>query len=168
MKNVTFGVQPCAFRIVRNQQFGVGEFLQFVNSLNVGCAQVTGGNNTQPLTLGSGFFQKRQNQSQTTPFDKGTQNVNTVGSLNFFFKLTTFTGRKILYIEDLYVREEYRGKELGKVLLNKAREIAKDTDCEQIELKCADWNKASAEFYKAQGMKNENEWITFTLDKTLL
>jgi len=89
------------------------------------------------------------------------------GIMNFFFKLTTFTGRKILYIEDLYVREEYRGKGLGKVLLNKAREIAKNTDCEQIELKCAEWNKASAEFYKAQGMKNENEWITFTLDKTL-
>lgn len=89
------------------------------------------------------------------------------GIMNFFFKLTTFTGRKILYIEDLYVREEYRGKGLGKVMLNKAKEIAKDTDCEQIELKCASWNKASAEFYKAQKMKNENEWITFTLDKTL-
>ena len=90
-----------------------------------------------------------------------------VGIMNFFFKLTTFTGRKILYIEDLYVREEYRGKGLGKVLLSKAKEIAKETDCEQIELKCAEWNKASAEFYKAQKMKNENEWITFTLDKTL-
>ena len=89
------------------------------------------------------------------------------GVMNFFFKLTTFTGRKILYIEDLYVREEYRGKGLGKVLLSKAKEIAKETDCEQIELKCADWNKASAEFYKAQKMKNETEWITFTLDKTL-
>ena len=89
------------------------------------------------------------------------------GIMNFYFKLTTFTGRKILYIEDLYVREEYRGKGLGKLLLFKAREFAKDTDCEQIELKCAHWNEASAEFYKAQGMKNENEWITFTLDKTL-
>ena len=60
----------------------------------------------------------------------------------------------------------YRGKGLGKVLLNKAKEIARETDCEQIELKCAHWNKASAEFYKAQKMKNENEWITFTLDKS--
>ncbi len=89
------------------------------------------------------------------------------GIMNFFFKLTTFTGRKILYIEDLYVREEYRGKGLGRVLLEKAKEIAKETDCEQVELKCAAWNTASAEFYKAQGMKNENEWITFTLDKSL-
>ena len=89
------------------------------------------------------------------------------GIMNFFFKLTTFTGRKILYIEDLYVREEYRGKGLGRLLLNKAKEIAKDTDCEQIELKCAHWNNASAEFYKSQKMKSENEWITFTLDKNL-
>ena len=92
---------------------------------------------------------------------------NPAGVMNFFFKLTTFTGRKILYIEDLYVREEYRGKGLGKNLLTKAREVAKENDCEQLELKCAHWNNKSAEFYKAMGMKNENEWITFTLDKAL-
>lgn len=89
------------------------------------------------------------------------------GIMNFFFKLTTFTGRKILYIEDLYAREEYRGKGLGKMLIAKAREIAAENDCEQIELKCAQWNGKSAEFYKAVGMKNESEWITFTLDKSL-
>ena len=94
-------------------------------------------------------------------------NGNPAGIMNFFFKLTTFTGRKILYIEDLYVREEYRGNGLGKALLSKAKEIARETDCEQIELKCASWNKASAEFYKAQKMKTENEWISFTLDKSL-
>ena len=88
MENVTFGVQACAFRIVRNQQFSVGKFLQFVNSFNVGCAQVTGGNNTQPLPLGSGFFQKRQNQPKSAPLDKRTQDVNAVGGLNFLFKLT--------------------------------------------------------------------------------
>lgn len=89
------------------------------------------------------------------------------GIMNFFFKLTTFTGRKILYIEDLYIREEYRGNGFGKLLLTKAKEIAAENDCEQIELKCAHWNKGSAEFYTAQGMKKENEWITFTLDKSL-
>lgn len=88
------------------------------------------------------------------------------GIMNFFYKLTTFTGRKILYIEDLYAREEYRGKGFGKMLLEKARRIAAENDCEQIELKCADWNTSSAEFYKAVGMKNDKEWITFTLDRT--
>lgn len=89
------------------------------------------------------------------------------GVMSFFFKLTTFTGRKILYIEDLYAKAELRGNGIGKALINKAKEIAAENDCEQIELKCADWNKTSAEFYGAVGMKNENEWITFTLDKTL-
>lgn len=92
---------------------------------------------------------------------------NAAGIMNFFFKLTTFTGRKILYIEDLYAREEYRGKGFGKMLMARAREIAAENDCEQIELKCAHWNSKSAEFYKAMGMKNESEWITFTLDKSL-
>ncbi|MBO5266858.1 MAG: GNAT family N-acetyltransferase [Ruminiclostridium sp.] len=89
------------------------------------------------------------------------------GVMNFFFKLTTFTGKKILYIEDLYVREQFRGKGLGKEFISAAREIASLQDCEQIELKCADWNKSSAEFYKSIGMKDENEWITFTLPKSL-
>lgn len=89
------------------------------------------------------------------------------GIMNFFFKLTTFTGKKILYIEDLYVREQFRGKALGKALISAAKEIASLQDCEQIELKCAEWNKSSAQFYKSIGMKEENEWITFTLPKSL-
>ena len=57
------------------------------------------------------------------------------GLMNTFYKYTTFSGRKILYIEDLYAREKYRGCGIGGKLLDKAKEIAAANDCEQIELK---------------------------------
>ena len=88
-----------------------------------------------------------------------------VGVMNFFFKLTTFTGRKILYIEDFYACKEYRGKGTGTFMLEKAKEIAVQNDCEQIELKCASWNTASAGFYEAKGLTAEKSWVTYTMDR---
>ena len=89
------------------------------------------------------------------------------GIMNFFWKYTTFTGRKILYIEDLYARKEFRGCGIGKKFLETAKRIAAENDCEHIELKCIDWNTKSAGFYESFGMKPEKQWITYTLDKSL-
>lgn len=89
-----------------------------------------------------------------------------VGVMNAFYKYTTFTGRKIFYIEDLYARKEYRGYGIGGKFLEKAKEIAVSEDCEQIELKCAVWNKNSVGFYESHGMKQENEWLVYTLNKS--
>lgn len=89
-----------------------------------------------------------------------------VGIMNLFYKYTTFSGRKILYIEDLYVCERYRGGlGIGGKLLEKAKQIAAESDCEQIELKCAVWNKSSAEFYEKMGMQSEKDWNVYTLSR---
>lgn len=88
------------------------------------------------------------------------------GIMNFFWKYTTFSGRKILYIEDFYVRESFRGTGLGRKLLEKARELAAENDCEQIELKCALWNENAAHFYEKMGLKPENDWNVYTLSRT--
>ncbi len=90
-----------------------------------------------------------------------------VGVMNAFYKYTTFTGRRIFYIEDLYARKEYRGCGIGGKFLEKAKQIAVAEDCEQIELKCASWNRSSAGFYKAHGMSHETDWEVYILDKTL-
>lgn len=89
-----------------------------------------------------------------------------VGIINMFYKYTTFSGRKILYIEDLYAKREYRGYGIGKKLFEKAKEVAAENDCEQIELKCAVWNKNSAEFYKMQGMTSDSYWKTYILPQS--
>ena len=89
-----------------------------------------------------------------------------IGVMNFFFKVTTFTGRKILYIEDLFVREASRGKSVGRLFIEKAKSIAKELDCEEIELKCAEWNENSAAFYEKNNFTNDKSWKIFTLDNT--
>lgn len=94
-------------------------------------------------------------------------NGEIAGLLNFFWKYTTFTGRKIMYIEDLYVREQFRGCGIGIELMKAAKKIAAENDCEHIELKCSDWNTSSAAFYERIGMVAESEWITYTLNNNL-
>lgn len=93
-------------------------------------------------------------------------NGEAAGLMNAFYKYTTFSGRKILYIEDLYAREKYRGCGIGGKLLDKAKEIAAANDCEQIELKCAVWNKKSAGFYESHGMQNDKSWDIYTLNES--
>ncbi|MDE6036593.1 MAG: GNAT family N-acetyltransferase [Ruminococcus sp.] len=87
-----------------------------------------------------------------------------VGVMNAFYKYTTFSGRKIFYIEDLYISESFRGHGIGGKFIEKAREIAVSADCVQIELKCAEWNKKSAGFYESHGLKPDTEWIVYTLN----
>lgn len=89
-----------------------------------------------------------------------------VGIMNFLWKYTTFTGCKILYIEDFYVRESSRGLGLGRMLMEKAKELAAENDCEQIELKCASWNQNAAHFYEKMGLKPEKDWNVYTLSRT--
>ena len=89
-----------------------------------------------------------------------------IGVMNFFFKVTTFTGRKILYIEDLFVREASRRKSVGRLFIEKAKSIAKELDCEEIELKCAEWNENSAALYEKNNFTNDKSWKIFTLDNT--
>lgn len=88
------------------------------------------------------------------------------GLMNFFWKYTTFTGRKIMYIEDLYIRKEFRGCGIGNELMKTAKRIAAENNCEHIELKCINWNTGSAAFYERLGMEAEGDWITYTLNKS--
>ncbi len=80
---------------------------------------------------------------------------------------TTLTGRAVLYIEDLFVEEKFRGMGIGKQLFAAAKSIAAETDCETIELKCAVWNENSAKFYESLSMRPDREWVTYTLERKM-
>lgn len=62
---------------------------------------------------------------------------------------------KVLWIEELCVDENNRGKGIGKILINNAKEIAKDLKCERLELNCWEANKDAIAFYEKQGMKSQ-------------
>lgn len=78
-----------------------------------------------------------------------------IGYTVFFFAYFTWTG-KTLYMDDLYIKEEYRGKRLGSLLIDKVKEFAKDTDCYKVRWQVSDWNHPAINFYKGLGAVIDN------------
>ena len=91
-----------------------------------------------------------------------------VGFALFFHNFSTFLGRAGLYLEDLFVLKEYRGKGYGKGLLRTLAQIALERGCGRLEWCCLDWNKPSIDFYLSLEATPMDEWTTYRLTgKTL-
>ena len=86
-----------------------------------------------------------------------------VGFALFFHNFSTFLGRAGIYLEDLFVLPEYRGKGYGKALLKKLAQITIERSCGRLEWSCLDWNKPSIEFYLSLGAKKMDEWTIYRL-----
>ena len=84
-----------------------------------------------------------------------------IGFALFFHNFSTFLGRAGIYLEDLFVKHEYRGKGYGKGLLKKLAQIAKERGCGRLEWWCLDWNKPSIDFYLSLGAEPMDEWTTY-------
>lgn len=82
----------------------------------------------------------------------------------FFHNFSTFVGKAGLYLEDLYVKPEMRGKGIGTTLLSYLAKLAMDRDCGRFEWWCLDWNKPSIEFYKSKGAIPMDEWTVYRVD----
>lgn len=87
-----------------------------------------------------------------------------VGFALYFYNFSTFLGRAGLYLEDLFVYPEYRGKGYGKALLKHLAHLAVSRGCGRMEWCCLDWNKPSVDFYLSLGAKKMDEWTTFRID----
>lgn len=90
---------------------------------------------------------------------------NPAGFALFFHNYSTFLCKHGIYIEDIYVREKYRGKGYGKYLLQSICSIAKDRDCGRVEWWCLDWNKPSIDFYLKLGAEAMSEWTVYRLNR---
>lgn len=86
-----------------------------------------------------------------------------VGFALFFHNFSTFLGRSGLYLEDLFVLPEYRGKGYGKAILKKLASIAMERGCGRMEWWCLDWNKPSIDFYLSLNAEPMEEWTTYRL-----
>lgn len=86
------------------------------------------------------------------------ENETAVGFALFFHNFSTFLGRKGLYLEDLFVNPECRGKGYGKALLIRLAQIAVERNCGRFEWTVLDWNTPSIDFYKAMGAMVMPEW----------
>lgn len=86
-----------------------------------------------------------------------------VGFAVYFFNYSTWQGQLGLYLEDLYVSPEHRGKGAGKALLSHLAQIAVEKECGRFEWSVLDWNTPSIEFYDSLGAKPQSEWIRYRL-----
>ena len=86
-----------------------------------------------------------------------------VGFALFFHNFSTFLGRSGLYLEDLFVKTEARGKGYGKGLLRQLARIALDRGCGRMEWWCLDWNQPSIDFYRSLDAQPMSEWTTYRL-----
>jgi len=86
-----------------------------------------------------------------------------VGFALFFHNFSTFLGRAGIYLEDLFVDPEHRGKGIGKALLVHLARIATERDCGRLEWSVLDWNEPSIQFYRKLGAESKDAWTTYRL-----
>lgn len=86
-----------------------------------------------------------------------------VGFALFFHNFSTFLGRAGIYLEDLYVRPEWRGKGYGRAILKKLASIAVERGCGRLEWWCLDWNQPSIDFYLSLGAEPMSDWTVYRI-----
>ena len=95
----------------------------------------------------------------------GEENGKVVGFALYFHNFSTFVGRKGLYLEDLYILKECRGKGYGKAFFRRLCQIATERHCGRMEWVCLNWNQPSIDFYTSLGAFGMNEWTTWRLSE---
>ena len=104
-------------------------------------------------------------------FDKGHAQVlfaldvaeAPVGIALFFHNFSTFLGRNGIYLEDLFVLPEHRGKGYGKALLRRLAQLTLERGGGRLEWACLDWNRPSIDFYRSLGAQPMEEWTVYRL-----
>ena len=86
-----------------------------------------------------------------------------VGFALYFYNFSTFLGKAGIYLEDLFVLPEYRGKGYGKGLLQKLAATAYEEGYGRLEWCCLDWNTPSIDFYKSLGASSLDDWTIYRL-----
>ncbi len=84
-----------------------------------------------------------------------------VGFALFFGNFSTFLGRGGIYLEDLFVKEQYRGRGYGRALLGKLASLALERGCGRLEWACLDWNRPSIDFYLSLNARPMSDWTTY-------
>ena len=93
------------------------------------------------------------------------ENETAVGFAVFFHNFSTWLGLPGIYLEDLFVKPEHRGKGYGRALLIELAKIARGRGCGRFEWAVLDWNEPAIQFYRKLGAKPMDEWTVFRLTR---
>lgn len=91
-----------------------------------------------------------------------------MGFALYFFTFSTFLSRPTLYLEDLFILPQYRGKGLGEALLRHLIDIAVEHECGRMEWSVLDWNTSAIQFYRSLGARPIQGWSLYRLDRQVL
>ncbi len=86
----------------------------------------------------------------------------------YFLTFSTFVGKPGIWLEDLFVRPQFRRRGIGQALLQHVAAIARQRDCGRMEWAVLDWNQPAIDFYRRHGALPLDDWTTFRLDATAL
>lgn len=111
-----------------------------------------------PEILHESIFVKRQAEVLIAELD-GLP----VGFALYFHNFSTFKGKACLYLEDIFIKPQYRGKGFGKAIFNRLAQIAVERGCDRFDWAVLDWNEPSINFYKSLGAFPMDEWTVFRL-----
>lgn len=131
--------------------------LQFIHAL-ADYEDLSGEVVATPELLREWIFEKQKAEVLFAELD-GTP----VGFALFFHNFSTFLGRAGIYLEDLFVKPEYRGMGCGKALLRRLAQITVERGCGRLEWACLDWNQPSIDFYLSLNAQPMTEWTTYRL-----
>ncbi len=111
-----------------------------------------------PEILHESIFVKKQAEVLIAELD-----VVPVGFALYFHNFSTFKGKACLYLEDIFIKPQYRGKGFGKAIFNRLAKIAVERGCDRFDWAVLDWNEPSINFYKSLGAFPMDEWTVFRL-----
>ena len=114
---------------------------------------------TEAALLRDGFSQSPKFRVLLAEWDG-----DAAGYALFFDYYSSFEGRAGLFLEDIYVRDQYRGKGIGKALLARVASAASKQNCFGVRWQVLDWNTPAIDFYKSLGATFLDEWKTVSLD----
>ena len=114
---------------------------------------------TTPDSLGETLFSPNSNVETLI----GYIDEKPVAFALYFYNFSTFKGKRGLYLEDIFVIPEMRGNGVGKELLKRLAQIAKENNCARFEWSVLDWNEPAINFYKSLGAKPMDEWTVYRL-----
>ncbi len=124
-------------------------------------------------------YEKMENDVVATPtllnewlFEKNIAEVifavmdgKEIGFALYFHNFSTFVGKAGLYLEDIFILPEHRGKGYGKAMFRELVKTARDRGCGRMEWCCLDWNKPSIDFYISVGAKPLSDWTIYRLSE---
>jgi GNAT superfamily N-acetyltransferase len=107
--------------------------------------------------------QMKQEQSLFRCFVAETESKAVIGIALYFFAYYTWVG-KSLYLEDIYIQEPYRKQSIGKLLLQKIFEVAREENCKRVRWQVLNWNQNAISMYIKNGAEIDDEWLNCNYD----